>query len=278
MKEAIAKREQEMGQGLAALRDYKDLKPYAEMAQQSGTTLSAALEKYVTIEQVMRSNPAQGFMEAAKNLGMTKAQAAQSFLQLAQHLGAQVPAHQSGGRQGESDQNDDPLMEVLQPLIHRSVAPLQQRNEALEAQLAELMGVHQQTAADQAFGVLQDMAAKPEYRFLAELEADIAHLFNTGAVRRTGNHQADIGKAYRMAAAAHPEISALQSNARATETAEQRAAREADKTAKALKASRSITGSASDGAAPVGKQKRRDGMSYDQDLAADVRAAAGLPN
>lgn len=280
IKDAIHKRETEMGAGLAALRDYKDLKPFAEMAAAGGTNLAAALHNYTTIERTLNANPAQGLMEVCKNLGMSKQQAAGVFAQLAQHLGATVSAHQNGGRQGQSDQNDDdPLMEVLQPLIDRRLTPLQQQNELLARQLHEITSANQTAVATSIEQTLAVMVAEPEFRYLPDLEGAICELFQSGMVKQTGNHRADIARAYRMAAAGDDRIAPLLSNARATETDQQRMQREADAAAKAAKASRSITGSAIDGAAPVnGKGKRREGMSYDEDLRADVMRAAGVLN
>ena len=280
VKDAIAKREVEMAQGQERYRtelgELNEVRPFNEMAKRSGTTLATALQNYTNIEATLNENPHQGLMAVCKNLGMSKAQAAETFAQLAQHLGARVPAGQNGG-QGHQDQtDDDPLMEVLGPMIQKAVTPFQQQTEQLTQFIQSMQSANQTAAASAVVEVLAAMQAEPEFRYLGELEHDINHLFTTGAVARTGNHRADITKAYRMAAAAHPEISTALSSMRVAETDVQRRQREADAAAKAAKASRSITGSATDGAAPAAKNTRREGMSYAQDLEADVRAAAGL--
>jgi hypothetical protein len=217
----IAKREGEVQQGLAALRDYKDLKPYAEMATRSGTTLAAAVQRYVTMEGALRHDPAQGLMAVAHNIGLSKEQAAELFAQLAGALGARpTSAPQPNGGQpstrqpspGGSDQND-PLMEVIGPLIERALGPVSQRLADQNAKLGTLeTHLTQRQQADQnarqrgVAEAIEKFATDPKHRYFPDLEETISRLFESGMVERTADPMGDLVKAYEMAAHFHPEV------------------------------------------------------------------------
>lgn len=288
----VIKREGEVAQGLAALRDYKDLKPYAEQARQSGTTLAAALQRYTTMEQTARRDPAQGLMAIAQNIGLSKDQAAGLFADLAQKLGAKPvpqpqPPNQTGGAVAPQATNgshqDDPLLAVLGPLLEQRLGPLEQKFEQRLGPLAQKLGAFEthltrQFEADQnarsqsVTKAIETFAADPKNRYFPDLEETISRLFETGMVERTGDPASDIQKAYDMAANIHPEVREVLINERLKTKAEGTKAKEQQVAARAQAASRSITGSASSGtnAAPKGK---RNGLSYDADLEADVRDA-----
>jgi hypothetical protein len=271
----VIKREGEVAQGLAALRDFKDVKPYAEMAQQSGTTLSAALQRYTTMEGTLRRDPVQGMMAVAHNIGLSQHQAAQLFAQLAEVLGARpTNGHQSnGGRQPStngSDQND-PLAEVIGPLIERAISPMAQQFNALQTQLTQRQQADQNAQAQSVAQAIQAFSADPKNRYFPELEETISRLFETGMVERTANAAQDLAKAYEMAAQLHPEVREVLISERLKAKTEDAKAKEKEAAAKARAASRSITGSATDGT--EGLPPRRRQGSYDADLEADVRAA-----
>jgi hypothetical protein len=269
----VIKREGEVQQGLAALRDYKDLKPYAEMATRSGTTLSAALQKYTTMENLARRDPAQGMMAIAHNMGLSQAQAAQLFAHLAGVLGVRPTngSPSNGSRApstSDADQNDDPLMEVIGPALQRVLGPMAQKLGTLETHLTR-----QQTSqieADRA--VLDRLASDPKYRYYPELEEPIKSLLRAGLVPDTGNLESDFAAAYEMAAYQHPQVREALISERLKTKADEAKSKEKEAAARARAASRSITGSATDGT-DVPSRGRRKGHSYDADLEADVRAA-----
>lgn len=205
----IAKREGEVSQGLATLRDYKDVKPYAEMAQKSGTTLAAALQRYTTMENLTRRDPAQGLMTIASNMGLNQAQAAQLFSQLASRLGARpTNGLQSNGDQPSTsglDQND-PLAEVLGPILEQRLGPLSQKLGTLENHLTQQLRADQNARAESVAQAIERFAVDPAHRYFPDLEETISRLFESGMVERTGNAAADLKKAYDMAARLHPQV------------------------------------------------------------------------
>jgi hypothetical protein len=244
----IAKREGEVAQGLAALRDYKNLKPYAEMAQKSGTTIADALKRYTDHEALVRRDPAQGLMNIAKNIGLSQAQAAQLFSQIGQALGARpTPGHQSNGGQPSTSgsHQDDPLAEVIGPLIERAIGPMAQKFSAFETHLSRQREADQNARAQSVTEAIEKFAADPRHRYMPELEETISRLFETGMVERTANPVEDLAKAYEMAAQLHPEVREAHINERlATKAAEAKA-----KAAAAQRAAVSLNGHPAGGAA-----------------------------
>lgn len=249
----IEKREGEVAQGLAALRDFRDVKPYAEMAAKSGTTLAAALQRYTTMEQMARRDPAQGMMAIAKNMGLSQAQAGQLFAHLAGALGARpTNGHQpNGGRQpftSEPDQND-PLAEVIGPLIERAMSPMAQKLGTLETHLTRAQQADQNAQLRNVSAAIETFATDPKHRYFPELEETISRLFESGMVERTADAAGDLTKAYEMAAQLHPEV-------RETLVSERLKAKEGEARAKADAARRaavSLNGHPPGGAAALAR-------------------------
>ena len=271
----IAKRESEVKEGFAALRDYKELKPYAEMAQRSGTTLSAALHRYTNMEQLARRDPARGLMTIAQNMGLSKEQAGQLFSQLAGTLGARPtgrPQSNGGAPFTDGPDQNDPLAEVIAPLIERALGPVTSKLGTLESHLSERQLADQNARSRTVAEAIEKFSADPQHRYFPDLEETISRLFETGMVEQTADPLGDLTKAYEMAAQLHPEVREALVSERLKAKSEEAKAKERDEAAKAKAASRSITGSATDGT-DASRGKRRAGMSYEADLEADVRAA-----
>jgi hypothetical protein len=264
----IAKRETEVSQGLAALRDYKDLKPYAELAQKHNTTISAALKHYTGIEAMLRKDIGQGLAQIVQNYGLDQAKAAQLFANLAQRYGGQAaPAGTPHGANGQP-QTGDPLYAMLKPFID----PLQNEVAQLRTKLSS-REVADRNASEQSLAKsIQSFSGRPENRYFADLEETITRLFETGMVPLTGNHEGDLRTAYDTAAQMHPEVREALIDQRLQ--AQKDAARQLEQEAadKAKKASRSLTGSRIPGTVV---QQPSASNGHD-DIEADVRAAYRL--
>lgn len=274
VRDDIAKREQEVSDGFAR---YQHLSPFDEMARRSGTTLHEALHKYTNLESMLRRDPEAGHLQVDQNLGMTQAEAAQLHARLAQRLGfqgfAQGAPHQNGHANGHTppaaNQNgaDDPLLQVLQPIM----APVVQELNQLKSTLTQAQQRDQARLADSVSRIVSEFRADPQYRYYPNVEPTIERLLLTGMVERTGDFRTDLKTAYDMACRMSPEIQDALIKERAEAAEAERKAKEQEAADKARLASRSITGSAP-GQAGVSARKR-DGMSYEDDLEADVRAA-----
>jgi hypothetical protein len=259
IKAAIAKRETEINAGLAELRDYKDLKPFRERASRAGQTLSQALEAYTGIEELIRRNPEQGFLHIADNLRqvMPPQQIGQMLLSAAQKFGA-VPQNQPGeGHQNADAEN--PLLPIVQPIV--------QRLSSLEGMFNQRLQSEQASTARTVGAVVERFRSDPQYKFFSNVEDSIAQLIQSGIVPRTGDHAADLAKAYDLACWQHPEIRDQLINERASQKTD--AQRQAEKAIadKAKAASKSLNGSASPGTVITEKADGAD------DLEADVRKA-----
>lgn len=257
----VAKRETEVAEGYAALRDYKDLKPYADMARQQGTTLSAAMQHYVNMENVLRRDVGHGLALIAQNAGLSQAQAAELFTGLAQKFGGKAP--------GAEPAEADPLAEMINPLVNPIITPLQQKVADLERQLnvrAQQESIASQQALDKA---ITEFSADPKNRFFPDLADDIARLFESGMVKKTGNPQHDLQVAYDMAARMNPQVSEALIEQRLQTAEEAKRKREQEAAEKAKAASRSISGSRAPGTI-IRDAEPDNGVD---DVEADVRRA-----
>jgi hypothetical protein len=239
----IAKRETEMQQGLAALRDYKDLKPYAERAQREGTTVAKALDHYVKMEDVCRKNIGQGLAVICQNFGLNQQQAAHLFGNLARQLGGSAPtipgAANSPGGQAPALPADDPLLSALAPVLQ----PLQSKLSALEGQITSRAEADRKASAQQLGQAIERFASDPKNRFFPELEETITRFFETGMVPLTGNPDNDLRAAYDLAAYQHPEVREALIEQRLQEQIAAQRKKEQEEADRAKHASRSITGS-----------------------------------
>ncbi len=269
VKADIAKREAEVSQGFAALKEYKDLKPFAEMAAKHNTTIAAALKHYTGIENLLRQDLGQGLSVILQNYGMNQQQAGQFFATLAQKHGFQVAAPAARGGSQAGPQPGDPLYDILKPFIE----PLKQEITTLRQTHTSREEADRNAEAQSLAKALDEFASDPANRYYPELEEAIARLFETGYVRRTGNHKADLKTAYDMAAQLHPEVSEALIEQRLAEKKEAERKREQAAADKAKAASRSITGSRVPGA--VSKQTEARAPGHD-DVEADVRNAYRL--
>lgn len=242
----IAKRETEMANGLAALRDYKDLKPFAERAQREGTTIAAALDRYVKLEDVLRKNVGAGLAVIAQNFGLNQQQAAQLFANLARQLGAPgSPAALGNGHAANGAASaapsaaDDPLVSALAPVL----APLRDELSSLKGQLAARADADRKATERSLGAAIEKFAANPANRFFPELEETMTRLMESGIVPMTGNHESDLRAAYDLAAYQHPEVREALIEQRLEERRAAERKKEQEEADKAKLASRSVTGS-----------------------------------
>lgn len=265
VRDDIVKREGEMQTGLAALRDYKDLKPYADLAGQKGTTIKAALDGYISIENLLRKDVGAGMAQIAQNFGLNQEQAAQLFASLAQKFGGgAVPGTPKGGNE---QAETDPLAEIMKPIL----APLM-------TQIGDLRNEYQTRVSAERSSKTQNeiealIASDPTfYKFHSDLEESMAQLIESGFVKRTGDTAVDFKAAYEMAARMNSAVHEALIEQRLTEQRDSERKVEQDKVAKAKAASRSISGSRIPGT--VVQQAEND--DTEDDLEATVRKAFRL--
>jgi hypothetical protein len=264
------KREAEVGQGLAALKDYKDLKPYADMARQHGTTINKALENYVGIEKMLKQDLGRGIAVILQNYGYSKEQAAQFYASQAQRLGAPPGAAGTPPQAGAAPAaGADPLLDIMRPVLKPLMDEIGQFKGHFTAQqrhTAEAAANQQMEALTKALTTFQ---SDPANRYFNELEEQMTSLIEKGIVPLTGDYQADLRRAYEMAAGMHPEVREALIEQRLNADREARRKAEQEAADKAKSASRSITGSRIPGTVT---RDRPEDNSHD-DVEADVRRA-----
>lgn len=265
----VVKREGEVAQGLRALTEYKDLKPFAEMATQHGTTIAKALDHFVKMESLCRRDIGAGLAFIAQNSGLNQQQAAQLFAGLAQKFGGSVPATQPGSQpqNGTAAQQGDPLQELLQPLIQ----PLMQEIGALKGSLTQREQMEQTRQLQTQAQAIQQFATDPANRYFSELESTMTRLLESGIVPRTGNAVADLRAAYDMAAHMNPDVRQALIDQRLATEADVKRKKEQEAANKAKAASRSLSGSRVPGTVIKQGDDAEDG-DHD-DVEADVMKA-----
>lgn len=262
----VAKREVEVSHGLAALRDYKDLKPYAEMAQQHGTTISRALDHYIAVDRLMKQDLAGGMATVAESYGLPRERIGQVFAELAQRYGAQISASSAPSNgQAEAISEDDPLAALVKPFL-----------EPVLKELNELKSHHSQRAEQDRNSQVQSLAseitrfsADPKNVYYANVERDIVRIFDKGMIEFSGNPAKDLQAAYDLAIRMNPEIQEALIEKRLAEAQGTQRQREQKATDKARQAARSMGGSRVPGTVI---QDPRDTGEPD-DIEADVRRA-----
>jgi hypothetical protein len=245
VRDAIAKREDEVSSGF---RDYAALKPFAERAKQSGTTLANVLQSYTAIEDMLRSDQRAGFLQIAQNMRLTQHQAGQLFAHLAQQLGHQfqAPATQNGSGGSTGDQNPGADPNILRQMLDPVVGPLQQKLATLESAWAQQAEAAQRQRLQMTSSVIERFRQDPAHKYYDNLERIIGDLLESGMVQRTGDPSADLATAYEKACWDNPEIRELLINERMAKAREQQQA----KTAAAKRAAVSITGAPQGAPAP----------------------------
>lgn len=269
VRDDIIKREGETANGLAALKDFKDLKPWAEMAGKHGTTIDAALKNYTGIENMLRTDVFGGLKKIAENMGLNQAQAAALFTDAGKRLGQGVAAP----KPAFENPNNDPLIEALRPIMEPLMTRVNQIDQrfvqSTEQQRTQQTQQQQQTQMTAIETAFTAFAADTSNKYLPDLQDTMTKLLETGMVPLTGNHAADLKAAYETAAQMHPEVREALIEQRLAEQDVARRKKDQEAADKAKNASRSITGNRIPGT-QIREPVRHDAQD---DIEDDVRRA-----
>lgn len=214
IKEAIAKREEEVSNGFAKLQSYKGLEPYAEQAARANTTLPQVMERFFAAEQLLATDFVSGVQSLCQHFNVNPAA-------LIAAMGGQGRGHQQPQAQPQVRDN---------------------RVDALERRLAQYEQEREREAYNGISAEIQAFASKPENKFFENVKPFMAKLLQTEAATT-------LQDAYEQACWAHPEIRPLliseQAEARAQEA--QRKASEARRASGSLNPGSPIPGGANSG-------------------------------
>lgn len=247
----IVAREEAANNGFAALKDFKDIKPYAEMATASGTTLSQALHRYTNLEQLARRNPVQGVISVCQGLRLPQEEAAQVLLRAAIQCGARLPSgdrNPGGGRQqdGAPDRNGevtDPLLMALRPYF----TPILEELQGLRTHLGGLSEADRNAKERTLDQALDGFSRDQKNVYFADVQDIMTNLFATKYIQLTGDHAADLKACYEAACQLHPEVREALIEQRLGQQGQQRRKRDQEVADRARHASGSLAGSATPG-------------------------------
>ncbi len=276
----VLKREGEVAQGLSALKEFRDLKPYQERAQKEGMTLNTDLDRIVRMEDLLSRDLGTGLMQIAHNKGMTQQAAAQLFANLAIKLGykaspgtAPTNGAGNGGHpasiHGMDTQNPaaDPLIEAMRPVL----GPILQEVNSLKGMLTARQQADQQAAGASLEAAIEKFSSDPKNIYFSDVEDKISELFETGMVKRTGDHTKDLQTAYDLAVRMDATIQEALIEQRLAEARKPTRQNEQEAAGKARAASRSMSGSAMPGTTIRRVEKAGDAAT--DDVEEDVRRA-----
>lgn len=262
VKADIAKREGEVAQGFAALRDYKDLKPYAEMAKQAGVPLATSMKYYVDMEALLKKDVGAGLATIAQNCGLDQTKAAEVFTALAQKFGGKPSVTPTPAIDPK-----DPLAAILAPIL----APLQAELAALKGQQTSRESADRNVAVQSLAKAIETFENDPANRYYTDLSDTMEKLFATGMVPLTGDHAKDLKTAYDTAANMVTEVREALIEQRLKAQTTTKTQKEKEVAARAKAASKSVTGSRAPGS--VTTVSRPNGARGFDDIEDDVRAA-----
>ena len=180
VREAVAKREEEVNKGFAKLGEYKPIDRYMEMARNSGTTLDKALENYIGIENDLRRDFIAGVSRICQNQGVNPVALANAIL-------ARHGAAPSEGQAGTIPANQ------TAPSV--DLTPIHQELNTLKNYIQQQQETGVQTE-------IQRFASDPKNAFFENVKADMGRLINSG-------YAESLEDAYEKACWANGEIRAL---------------------------------------------------------------------
>ena len=173
VKEAIAKREEEVSQGFAR---YGGLKQYAEIAERNGTTLAQAVNDYAKIEDGLRRDFVSGIDAINARFGINPVKFIQAYA--ARH-GVDFTGQQTA-QAGYQPPHVDP-----DAIIQRATAALEEKFAVRESQSA-----------------IEQFKNDPQNQYFENVREDMAILLQSGKAK-------NLQEAYDRACWMHPEIRAV---------------------------------------------------------------------
>jgi len=221
VKEAIAKREEEVSQGFAR---YGGLKQYAEIAERNGTTLAQAVNDYAKIEDGLRRDFVSGIDAINARFGINPVKFIQAYA--ARH-GVDFTGQQTA-QAGYQPPHVDP-----DAIIQRATAALEEKFAVRESQSA-----------------IEQFKNDPQNQYFENVREDMAILLQSGKAK-------NLQEAYDRACWMNPEIRAFLLKSQTTNATPSNAAA----VQKAKAAAKAVGGAPSPGFNPGSQQVDTSKMS-----------------
>jgi len=234
VKESIAKREQEVDKGFAR---YGGLKQFAEVAEENGTTLAAAVQDYAKIENSLRTNYLEGVDLLNSRFGINPVQFIQAY---AARYGVDLSGSNVQQSQG------------YQPPAINPDAIIQQATAAFEDRMLQRETV----------GEIERFRNDPANPYFENVREDMAILLQNGKA-------SDLKDAYEKACWANPETRAILLKSQPNSTPNP-----AQAVQKAKAAAKAVGGAPSPGFNPSAKATPQN-MSIHDNIRAAIAAQRG---
>lgn len=168
-----AEHEAEVSKYREASEAFEPIRKFHDMAKASGTTLDAALTRFVGMENLLRSDPVKGVAAVLQQIGITPQQ-------YAQHVMANPQAH----------------VQQAQPRQDPVVSQMSSQIKALQDSIRDM---HLQSASQTIIEPFR--AAHPRYQ---ALESDIAFFLQSGKIPASLSPVERLSAAYDMAERINP--------------------------------------------------------------------------
>jgi len=189
VQQAIAKREAEVDQGF---KQYSGLKPYADMAARSNTSLESVLRDLSRFEDTVARDPVQAIQEMAAIYGFPLKAAVH---QLAQATGL---LNELGG-EGQLNGQQHP-QQSQQQLVDPRMVQLERQLDALTHQIAS-------TSQTQVKGEVETFANDPANKHWDAVADDVARVLQSDLARyRAMSPGQAVKEAYDIAIWANPDV------------------------------------------------------------------------
>lgn len=236
VKESIAKREAEVDKGFAR---YGGLKQYAEVAEENGTTLAAAVADYAKIENSLRTNYLEGVDLLNSRFGINPAQFIQAY---AARYGVDLSGSNAQQSQG------------YQPPAINPDAIIQQAEQRFEEKFLQR----------ESLSEIERFRSDPANPYFENVREDMAILLQNGKA-------SDLKDAYDKACWANPETRAILLKSQQTNSAPN----PVQAVQKAKAAAKAVGGAPSPGFNPSNKAPPQN-MSIREAAMAALNAQRGL--
>jgi hypothetical protein len=205
VKADIAKREREIDQGFAKLKEFKGLEPYVDAARQHNITLPELMGRYQKAEQFLQRDPTNAILWMCQNYGVDPRQLA-------------GPQGQLAGQQAQAQEQ--------QKILNPDIQPLLQEINNLKQQLGRVDAIEQSLHSEKFNQVSQSVEsffADPKNKYSENVADQMVVLINQA---KASGQPVDLASIYETACYMNPEVRTALIN-------EQTKARQAEQAAKA---------------------------------------------
>lgn len=187
VKQAVAKREQEIDRGFAKLKEYKGLEPYADMARKSNIPLSDLMKGYYNAEMMLQQKPVEALLWLCDKYGVD-------------------PRRLAGNGQPQAQPQQGQQSNGIDPALAPIVQPLLQEINNLKQQLGRVDQIEQSIYQDKFATVssqVERFFADPKNKFAENVADQMVLLINQA---NASGQQVDLGQIYETACYMNPEV------------------------------------------------------------------------